>query len=93
MSKSDFKWVLTLMTCAAMALLLAACARPWTPVGSDRDAHGCIPSAGYAWCTATQSCQRPWELAREQQFVNTPSAFEAYCKNPGKSSATAHRPA
>jgi hypothetical protein len=29
--------------------------------GSDRDAHGCIPSAGYSWCDAKQKCIRPWE--------------------------------
>jgi predicted lipoprotein with Yx(FWY)xxD motif len=33
-----------------------------TPMpGSDRDAHGCIPSAGYVWCDASQKCIRPWE--------------------------------
>jgi polar amino acid transport system substrate-binding protein len=35
-----------------------------TPVpmpGSDRDAHGCIPSAGYTWCADLNKCIRPWE--------------------------------
>ncbi|MFH1222193.1 MAG: metallophosphoesterase family protein [Candidatus Micrarchaeota archaeon] len=31
------------------------------PPGSDKDAHGCIPSAGYTWCNATQKCYRSWE--------------------------------
>jgi len=30
-------------------------------VGNDRDAHGCIPSAGYSWCEAKQKCIRVWE--------------------------------
>ena len=30
-------------------------------VGGDRDAHGCIPSAGYSWCEAKQKCLRPLE--------------------------------
>jgi hypothetical protein len=30
-------------------------------VGADRDAHGCIPSAGYLWDSAQQKCARPWE--------------------------------
>ncbi len=30
-------------------------------VGSDRDSHGCIPSAGYTWCNASQKCIRSWE--------------------------------
>lgn len=29
--------------------------------GSDRDAHGCIGSAGYTWCEAKQTCLREWE--------------------------------
>jgi hypothetical protein len=30
-------------------------------VGSDRDEHGCIGSAGYSWCELKQKCIRPWE--------------------------------
>jgi len=30
-------------------------------VGNDRDAHGCIGSAGYSWCEAKQKCLRAWE--------------------------------
>ena len=30
-------------------------------VGNDRDAHGCIGSAGYTWCEAKQKCLRVWE--------------------------------
>jgi hypothetical protein len=30
-------------------------------VGGDRDAHGCIGSAGYQWCEAKQKCLRIWE--------------------------------
>lgn len=71
---------------------LAACAKPSVqeaaptvepqaiPVpGSDRDAHGCIPSAGYAWCAHTGQCERPWELAKAQSFANTAEAFAAFC--------------
>jgi membrane-bound inhibitor of C-type lysozyme len=29
--------------------------------GSDRDAHGCIGSAGYSWCEERQTCIRVWE--------------------------------
>lgn len=29
-------------------------------VGNDRDAHGCIPSAGYQWCESKQKCLRPF---------------------------------
>jgi hypothetical protein len=30
-------------------------------IGSDKDAHGCIGSAGYSWCDAKQKCIRVWE--------------------------------
>lgn len=29
--------------------------------GGDRDAHWCIPSAGYVWSESEQACVRPWE--------------------------------
>ena len=31
------------------------------PLGGDRDAHGCIGSAGYVWCEIRQECIRSWE--------------------------------
>ena len=50
-------------------------------MGSDRDAHACISSAGYRWCAGTQQCERPWELAKIQKFANTQAAFDKYCDN------------
>lgn len=58
------------------------------PVGADRDAHGCIGSAGYAWCEQAQRCERPWELASQQGFANSREAFNAYCRNPPGSAVT-----
>lgn len=42
-----------------------------TLVGGDRDAHGCIGSAGYSWCEAKQKCLRPWEESCEAASANT----------------------
>lgn len=54
-----------------------------TPVvGGDRDAHGCIGSAGYQWCEHSQRCERPWELAQAQGLANTAEAIDAYCATP-----------
>ena len=50
-------------------------------VGTDRDAHGCIASAGYRWCAAAGECERPWELAKEKGLPATPEAFDRYCEN------------
>jgi len=43
--------------------------------GSDRDAHGCIGSAGYQWSELRQSCVRPFELPL--QLHSTPGDPEA----------------
>ena len=32
-----------------------------TIVGGDRDAYGCIGSAGYSWDASLGQCARPWE--------------------------------
>ena len=46
-----------------------------TLVGGDRDEHGCIPSAGYSWCTPKNKCLRIWEencyesVAQEIQYI------------------------
>ncbi len=53
-------------------------------VGSDRDAHGCIPSAGYLWCERTNRCERPWVLSDEQGFESTQKAFDKYCNDPAE---------
>lgn len=52
---------------------------PGKMVGTDRDSHGCIGSAGYTWCARTQNCERPWELARKKNFANTAEAFAGFC--------------
>ena len=49
-------------------------------VGADRDAHGCIGSAGYAWCERTKDCERPWELAEKEGFELSAQAFSAFCQ-------------
>lgn len=54
------------------------------PIGGDRDAHGCLPAAGYSWCARENSCVRPWELAKAKGFANDADAFAAYCAVPAK---------
>lgn len=36
-------------------------------VGNDRDAHGCISSAGYSWCESKNKCLRIFEENCESQ--------------------------
>ena len=38
---------------------------PETPavLGGDKDANGCIGSAGYSWCQVKGKCLRTWEEA------------------------------
>lgn len=66
-----------------LALLVASCTagpQEQPVVGADRDAHGCIGSAGYSWCESTQQCERPWELAQSQGFENSPEEFDRFCR-------------
>ncbi len=44
---------------------------PSPVVGGDKDAHGCIGSAGYTWCEAKQKCLRTWEEKCETSNANT----------------------
>lgn len=77
------------MLCALACLAIAACAgTPHDtpapadtphPIGGDRDAHGCLSPAGYAWCARVQQCVRPWELAKEKGFDNSPGGYDAWC--------------
>ncbi|MEM5311106.1 hypothetical protein [Paraburkholderia sp. JHI869] len=74
------------LAAAAMASVLAACASaspnvPSNMTGADRDAHGCIGSAGYSWCDATQRCERPWELAKQKGFAVSQEQFARYCSS------------
>jgi hypothetical protein len=50
-------------------------------VGADRDEHGCIGSAGYAWCAREAACVRSWELAQQKGFVNSAANFEQHCSS------------
>ncbi len=47
----------------ATNITLGACETTVPPVivWGDRDAHGCIPSAGYIWSESMNMCIRPWE--------------------------------
>ena len=81
-SKQSFVIALTIFS----GFTLSACSGTTAPVtvpaervGADRDAHGCIGSAGYSWCERELACVRPWELAQEKNLQNTPEAFKAYC--------------
>jgi hypothetical protein len=81
----------TVLVLLSTAALLIGCSDPGPDepstsekhapaVGSDRDAHGCIPSAGYRWCASTNQCERPWEIAKAKGFEPTAEAFEQYCQ-------------
>ncbi len=65
----------------AILMMLVACAtdRP-ARVGSDRDAHGCIGSAGYTYSPMRHQCVRIWEegvalLSVEEKGPYTSAVF------------------
>jgi len=45
-----------------------------TMVGNDRDAYGCIGSAGYSWDMNLKRCIRPWEISATGATVYNDSA-------------------
>ena len=45
-------------------------------VGGDRDAHQCIPSAGYQWSELKKECIRPFELPLK--LLNADKTYGAY---------------
>ncbi len=64
------------------AVFLTGCSDERSTVtGADRDAHGCIASAGYKWCAKTSQCERPWELAQKEKFEKSEEAFNGFCGN------------
>lgn len=66
-------------------LILSACSSAGQEkapplVGGDRDAHGCIASAGYSWCAKTNQCEMPWELAKQNSFELSQEAYDDFCR-------------
>lgn len=52
---------LFLLSCLGISLCISSVsAAPM--VGGDKDAHGCIGSAGYSYSETLEKCIRPWEL-------------------------------
>lgn len=56
-------------------------------VGGDRDEHGCIGSAGYAWCEAKGECLRPWEEGWDESCGPKPGAEEVVNNEGGEAVA------
>ena len=60
----------------------------WTPeVGGDRDAHGCIRSAGYAWCAPMHECLRVWK-----RCPTSASTLAADLSHPPSPPPSPHKP-
>ena len=47
-------------------------------VGSDRDEHGCIASAGYQWSELLQDCIRPFEKGSRLKSTQSDNTLAAY---------------
>ena len=71
-----FLWFLSSV---ALSISLSACQRTQIP-GSDRDAHGCIGSAGYVWSPLTGACVRVFEagLPFEPTAMNPEQNYRVY---------------
>lgn len=60
-----------------LPVFLGACSAPAVAPGADRDAYGCIASAGYIWSRVAGDCLRLWEAGVRLQNVQDPNASEA----------------
>ena len=49
-------------------------------VGGDKDAHGCIGSAGYTWCEEKQKCLRSWEEKCEAVNIKVSDIPQGFSK-------------
>lgn len=49
--------------------------------GADRDAHGCIGSAGYEWCEVKVKCYRRWEEKCEVDAPTKPGKKNKVCSD------------
>jgi len=76
---------LFLLTACAQVKTVMPQQQPTNPplVGGDRDAHGCIGSAGYMWCEPKQKCLRIWEENCEVA-VGQPCIADKQCVTPGE---------
>ena len=79
MNKAYITFLISLLCLAGCSSGGSAGVVSSSKVGSDRDENGCIGSAGYKWCSRTQTCERPWEIAEKAGLSNTPDEFEKYC--------------
>lgn len=73
----------SLMALTSALIVLSACnankAKEQVAIGSDRDEHGCIGSAGYVWSEVREDCIRPFEAgAKLQDRTNADSTTAAF---------------
>ena len=63
---------LTIIILAMLPVITGACTKKM--LGTQRDIHGCIPSAGYEWNVEKGKCVRPWEnLISKNHNMRTPT--------------------
>ncbi len=67
-----------LVFCACVCL--SACRAQGPLTGTDRDAHGCSPSAGMVWSQVLAQCVQPWQdgIALTQVTPQGSAVFAAY---------------
>lgn len=46
-------------------------------IGNEKDAHGCLLSAGYRWSIIQEKCVRPWEEGIEMLISKASADYES----------------
>ncbi len=82
-SRMKKQLLLPIMYCIALGIFFCSCTfhcsafqRKKHLLGGDRDAHQCIPSAGYQWSELRKECIRPFELPFK--LLNADKTYGAY---------------
>lgn len=79
---------LIVMIVSSLFVLSACSTSRQTKPGSDRDKHGCIPSAGYTWSEVRKECVRVFEvgtrLNNAADTVASTAAFAVFSADSSK---------
>jgi hypothetical protein len=57
--------IIVLIALVLPIVLVSGCVN--TPIGGQRDEHGCLGPAGYSWNESIGACVREWELDENQK--------------------------
>lgn len=80
--RKKVKIILSVIVLSLSVIIIFQMIKKSNMPGRDRDKFGCLQSAGYQWCFATNQCERPSKLAEVKGFEDSLEAFDKFCNKP-----------